>query len=511
MKFRSALFVLLFVPAAMAQFTRINQTATREMVIAVADVNGDGLDDLITSDSIRRNNGGGVFGVATPVVSRGETILGKIDFNGDGAPDLLVQRETFVANPAPPNVYGTPKVILLENNGNGGFIDRGPLPVDGTMPLVVDFNGDGKDDVVVMGSVGMTNRVHVGFYRSNWDGTFTLTDQKELSSFGSWSGPQTGTGIGLARGDLNGDGHVDLVMRSETEMVFFFGHGDGTFDQVNRFLPNAIGGAALDIADVDGDGKLDIIFGSATSRINVMYGDGTGHFPRAATFDIPDQESARGGGSFAIGKFTSAQPEIAVVTDGGSLLILSAVGGTIKITSRIPTALYRQNLYSGVFETPGKRDLLAAGFATPQGPISDWTSYESHVFLAPPVQHGTILRPPATARRSRAAGPRGGVVTAAESFNVSISDDCVSYTDHWSLQREGLFYNDASPSPGRLLEAAVVDDGIQFRLTPDGTRQNVPQVQGGAIFDSEIGPIANAWGVDPCGKQVVYRVKATKN
>src|ERR1043166_7114375 len=99
MKFRSALFVLLFVPAAMAQFTRINPAATREMVIAVADVNGDGLDDLITSDSIRRNNGGGVFGVATPVVSRGETILGKIDFNGDGAPDLLVQRETFVANP----------------------------------------------------------------------------------------------------------------------------------------------------------------------------------------------------------------------------------------------------------------------------------------------------------------------------------------------------------------------------------------------------------------------------
>jgi hypothetical protein len=499
---------MLFVPAAMAQFTRVNPAATREMVIAVADVNGDGLDDLITSDSIRRNIGGGMFGAATPVVARGEAILGKLDFNGDGAPDLLVQRPTIVANPEPPNVYGKPQIVLLQNNGNGGFIDRGLLPVEGGMPLVVDFDGDGKDDLIMMSSLGLTNRVRAGFYRSNWDGTFTLTDQKELSSYGRWSGPQSGTGVGLARGDLNRDGHVDLVLRSETEMVFLFGHGDGTFDQVNRFLPNAVGGEALDIADVDGDGKLDVVFAYATARINVMFGDDAGHFPRAATFDIPDQDSVRGGGSFALGKFTSAQPEIAVPTDNGNLLILSAAGGTIKITSRVPIALYRQNLYSGAFETPGKRDLLAAGFATPQGPISDWTSYEGHVFLAP-AHPATLVRPltPAPVRRTRAAGPR----VTAEGFSVSIADDCVTYNDHWSLQREGFFYNDVSPSPGRLLEAALVDDAIQFRITPDGTRPNVPQVQGGAIVDTTAGTFGSAHGVDPCGKQAVYQVKATKD
>ena len=505
MKFRSALFVLLFVPAAMAQFTRVNPAATRDMVIAVADVNGDGLDDLITSDSIRRNIGGGVFGAATPVGQHGDTILGKLDFNGDGAPDLLVQRPTFVANPEPPNVYGRPQIILLQNNGNGGFVDRGPLPVEG-MPLVVDYDGDGKDDLVMLASIGLTNRARVAFYRSNWDGTFTLTDQKELSSQGCWSGPQSGTGVGLARGDLNRDGHVDLVLRSETEMVFLFGRGDGTFDQVNRFLPNAAGGKALDIADVDGDGKLDIVYTNATARVSIMFGDGAGHFPRATTFD--DQDSIHGGGSYAIGKFTSSQPEIAVVTDDGNLLILSAVTGTIKISSRFPTALYRQNLYSGAFETPGKRDLLAAGFTTPQGQISDWNSYEGHVFLAP-LQHATVLRPPlsAPARRTRAAGPR----VTAEGFTVSITDDCVSYTDHWSLQREGFFYNDVSPSPGRLLEAAIVDDAIQFRITPDGTRPNVPQVRGGAIVDTAAGTFGSAYGVDPCGNQAVYQVTATKN
>ena len=56
-----------------------------------------------------------------------------------------------------------------------------------------------------------------------------------------------------------------------------------------------------------------------------------------------------------------------------------------------------------------------------------------------------------------------------------------------------------------------LDDAIQFRITPDGTRPNVPQVRGGAIVDTAAGTFGSAYGVDPCGKQAVYQVTATKN
>ncbi len=512
MKQKLTIFILLVLVSfpALAQFTRTNQVATREMLIGIADVNRDGLDDLISTGSIRLNVGGGLFGPATTVAGRDEAVIGVIDFNGDGAPDLLVQRATFVANPAPPNVYGPAEYVLLENNGAGGFLDRGKLSIDGA-PMITDFNGDGKDDLVAVRSVDKTNRVHATFYRSNWDGTFTVTDQKEFLGFGFWSGPQTGAGVGLAHGDLNGDGHVDLVMRSENEFVFLFGHGDGTFDQLNRFFPGPAGGGALDIVDVDGDGKLDIVFMGAPQRINVMFGDGFGHFPRAAFFDVPEEDSIHGVASYAVGKFTGSQPEIATVTDGGTLLILSAVTGTIKITSRTPTSLYRQNIYSGVFEKPGKRDLLAEGFTQAQLNFgsNNWDTYEGHVFLAPAHSTTTDLQPaaPAPLRRTRAGGPR----VTAEGFSVSISNDCSTYSDHWTLLREGFFYNDLSPAPGRLLEAAVYDDAIHFRLTPDGSQKNVPQVRDGIIEDTKIGLIGNADGVDPCGKTTIYKVTVSKD
>ena len=495
------LIVLFLVTPAFAQFTRVNQTATTESVL-VADMNHDGLDDLLDSKGIHLNLGHGIFAAPfQPWRQPNLTLVGTIDFNGDGLPDLIAQEQNFNIPFNPSNPYAAPVYRLFQNNGPGGFADLGVMDV-GLVGRVVDFDGDGKDDIVATRSLGLGNNVQVSFYRSNWNGTFTVSDRHELVGFGSESAPQSGAGIGMAKGDLNGDGIPDLVLRSENEFVFLFGKGGGVFEQVNRYFPNPGGGNALDIVDVDGDGKLDLVFTKATISLVIMFGDGSGHFPRAITYDFPDAGRPQFGGSYAVGKFTGAQPEIAIVTESGNLLTLSAQGGTIKQTSRTAIGLYRGTLFSGRFESPGKRDLLPVGFSQPDG---GWDTLEGFVFLTN-LQPSPALTTPPPSRRVRASGRR----VAPETFNVSISDDCTTYNDQWSLQREGYFYVDANPKPGRTVEAAFLDGSIFFRVTPDGTDKSIPLVREGLIVDTEIGTMAGANGVNPCGRSTVYSVNVTK-
>src|SRR5204863_8004253 len=77
---------------------------------------------------------------------------------------------------------------------------------------------------------------------------------------------------------------------------------------------------------------------------------------------IPEQDQPRGGGSYAVGKFTGARTEIAVATDNGGLIVVSTQGGTLKQTARLSTGLYQQRLFNGRFGAPGTRDLLPVGF-----------------------------------------------------------------------------------------------------------------------------------------------------
>lgn len=192
------------------------------------------------------------------------------DFNDDGALDLLVTGEDTSASNA---------TTLYLGDGLGGFTRTNPglLGVNFSSSDVGDVNADGHLDLVVTGRAfdgSNTTTVYLG------DGTGGFTKARARLP-GVRAGSST-------FGDINGDGHLDLILTGSgaggRSAAVFLGYGDGRFTRVDAGLvPVSNSSAAL--GDVNNDGNLDLavtgIDTSGTSSARVYLGDGTGNFSPA--------------------------------------------------------------------------------------------------------------------------------------------------------------------------------------------------------------------------------------
>jgi hypothetical protein len=148
-----------------------------------------------------------------------------------------------------------PGRIHLEEVRGSGLPDRGMWRASFA---VADVNGDGKPDIVAPTSRLGDGDLHIwlgdgkGHFQS-WPLRFTEGGQP-LSSFSIDYG-------GVAVGDIDGDGHMDVVAASHGNgLVALFGDGQGTFRVVRAGLPQReFSAQAVVLLDADGDGKLDIV------------------------------------------------------------------------------------------------------------------------------------------------------------------------------------------------------------------------------------------------------------
>lgn len=148
-------------------------------------------------------------------------------------------------------------------------------------PVLTDVNEDGHPDLIAFARLGSPQgaRVWLGDGRGNWRESSEGLDPQMRSCGG-----------GLAVADLNGDGHVDLAVADHCQGVFTYlgdgrGHWRMTAAQLypedladeSGMVDQFIGAEDLDVGDINGDGHLDIVAGACDEGgLAVYLGDGTG-------------------------------------------------------------------------------------------------------------------------------------------------------------------------------------------------------------------------------------------
>jgi Bacterial Ig-like domain (group 3)/FG-GAP-like repeat len=213
------------------------------------------------------NNGNGTFSSPQQLTSPNIvfTSLGGLaiaDFNGDGRDDFL----TTIPGPDPPAV----EVGL--SNGDGTFNTATTvLPNVGTgyvpFPAVADFNKDGKPDLVYV--AGANANVLLG----NGDGSFN-TNAVVLPIPPYQGQSEYYQPLAVATGDFDGDGNPDFAVLAlvgpwspppspyidiATAVYVFYGNGDGTFSAPVIAASSTAVYDTIYTADVTNDGLTDLI------------------------------------------------------------------------------------------------------------------------------------------------------------------------------------------------------------------------------------------------------------
>jgi hypothetical protein len=262
---------------------------------ATGDLNSDGIADTVFAagpGSIGprvRVLAGGTGAVLADFYAFAQTFAGGAtvavgDVNGDGVPDLIVGAGPG-GGPEVKVIDGT-KLSQIQTGGQvpasallADFFAYAPSFVGGVNLAAGDVNGDGHADVITGAAGGGGPHVKVidGTKVNQMQADGQIANTALLGSFFAYSPTFVG-GVYVAAGDVNGDGRADVILGAgagggpEVKVV------DGTklnmmqsdgqiapgalLSDFFAYAPSFAGGIRVDAVDVNGDGKADIITGA---------------------------------------------------------------------------------------------------------------------------------------------------------------------------------------------------------------------------------------------------------
>ena len=291
----------------------------------LADVNGDGILDLITSlfetdsVSVQLGNGDGTFKAATTYLIASGFGPAEVHAVGLGGTSSSITVDLIVGS------FNVNQIAVLVGNGDGtfgtpAFYTVGTSTNTPTSLTAGDFNHDGNLDVATANTFDNTVSILLG----NGSGTLSLA----------------GMPINVGRvpeairaGDFNGDGYSDLAVAnySDGTVTTLLNNKNGTFTATTKSVGSGAGSGPQALA-INGSGSslLLAVANYKDNTVSVMKSNGSGGFGTQTIVPVgkgPDDVNfadfdGNGIPDLAVSNYTDGTVNLALGSSGGSYTVL---------------------------------------------------------------------------------------------------------------------------------------------------------------------------------------------
>ena len=245
------------------QITEISSTLDSAGGVAIADLNGDGFNDVVTTSYNDNklvwfaNDGLGNFGseqiISSSVTGPSQVYVRQIDGNAT----LDVSVSSYTGN----------EVVWFSNDGSGNFGSKNIIDNTIVSPgayAVKDIDNDGDIDAVIANSVayGTPNDCRIEVFYNDGSGIFTADTNPVSVNTKDYI-------FSVMAEDVDGDNSLDILVTDLLGSPSWFKRTEivpGTATYTETVLTTSIANpACLDLQDLDNDSLDDFVLSSATS------------------------------------------------------------------------------------------------------------------------------------------------------------------------------------------------------------------------------------------------------